>query len=75
MPQDGQIEIWLHDPMSQRNEDLLNNNFSAGIHTIQVDLFYGDESFDRTTGIVRIFIDFVDAPEIPIVHGDIQIIE
>ena len=75
MPQLGKIKIWIDDPMANKETIILDDTYSPGIHEKTIDLFYGNDNYDRKEGIIRAFIDFISASEIPLIHGDIQIIK
>lgn len=74
-PQQDSIKIWIDDPMSSKQTIIVNKVLYAGVYEFQVDLNYGDDNFDRKTGIVRAFVDFTNVKDLPVIHGDIQIIE
>ncbi len=69
------VKVWIDDPMSNKKTVIVNRNLLAGVHEFLVDLNYGDDNFVRKTGIVRVFFDFFSISDIPLIHGDIQIIK
>lgn len=75
IPQQDSVKVWIDDPMSNKETVIVNHKLNAGVYEFQVDLNYGDDNFIRKPGIVRAFIDFINISDVPLIHGDIQIIE
>ncbi|GAB4185805.1 MAG: hypothetical protein Kow00108_23240 [Calditrichia bacterium] len=75
IPRQTLVKMWIDDPMSDKETVIFHRNFLAGTYEFLLDLKYGEENFLRQPGIVRVFIDFIDVVDIPLIHGDIQIIE
>jgi hypothetical protein len=74
-PEHNSIKIWIDDPMSNKQTIIVDRVLNAGVHEFKVDLYYGDDNYERKIGVVRAFIDFVKIADIPLIHGDIQIIK
>jgi len=74
-PEYDSVKVWIDDPMSNKQTVIVNRALSAGVHKIKIDLYYGDDNYESQTGIVRAFIDFVNIADLPLIHGDIQIIK
>lgn len=75
LPQQDSVKVWINDPMSNKETVIVNRTLNAGVYEFQVDLNYGEDNFIRKPGIVRAFIDFINISDVPLIHGDIQIIE
>jgi len=74
LPQLDTIKIWIHDPMRNKEAILFDQEFTSGYYSINLDFQYGDSTLTPIEGIVRVFIKF-NNKEIPLIHGDIQIIK
>jgi hypothetical protein len=73
LPKTDSVKIWIDDPMANKETVIINTKLYAGLYSIKIDLFYGDDKYKRNPGIVRVFVDFINVGDIPIIHGDIQI--
>ena len=81
IPKVDSVKVWLHDPMRDKEVILINQHLHAGTYEMQIDLLCLIDTTENCEnysnlkeGIVRVFVDF-NEEDIPLIHGDIQIIK
>ncbi|MGD8778054.1 MAG: hypothetical protein PVH88_03740 [Ignavibacteria bacterium] len=72
IPTSDSIVVWLEDKPEGKDVTLLSSYLIAGQYQLLIDLYYGNNSYDRKEGLVRLHLEVPTRKVIPKVHGDIE---
>ncbi|RJQ60818.1 MAG: hypothetical protein C4517_09875 [Stygiobacter sp.] len=75
LPQTDSVVIVVDDKTLNKRTTVLSKFLTAGIHEVNLDLLYGNDSMKREESIVRVFFEIPTLMNFPKVHGDIKILK
>jgi len=71
----GSVKIWVDDTRVDKKFQIFNETMQPGVHQLRVDLNDIEQNSVYGPGMLRVFVEFENFPDIPVIHGDVYFME